>query len=206
MLLIWLMTAWMQSEHYYLDGVTFYLVDGTEIRTTATIRENMLEYTWTEGHVEINLPKRDVESMDYFSMRVPGRRPYKTYRNASQRRVSGRSVAYSRDQQTFLRVRHIDFRGRSAEGRSNASQVKELQIMAPDGERRAMRASFARVMGNSLLTFRFYDLKGNRLFEKVGRSEEIQAAKDGPTVFEFTVPASLDPEQVGLVEVITIPR
>jgi len=207
-MLLWLLLVVCQGEHFYLDGVTFFLKDGTEIRTVAEIRENQLEYVWYEGHVEINLFKRDVASMEYFSMRVKGRRPYKEYKNAAMSRISGRPVAYSRDGQTYLKCRHIDFRGRPAEGRSNASQIKELHVGEPVDGVRTLTAQFARVVKDSLLTIRFYDLKGARLYETHADADALAVDDRGrkPATFQFTLPARFDPNQIGLVEVVTVPH
>jgi len=183
--LIILFLMLVPGEFYYLDGTLFEMEDGTVVKTAADIRETPWFYYWDEENVEVRFAKNRVRSIGYFSMRVEGRRPPKSYRKAVQRRISGHPVIYSRDGARYLKVRHISPSGRPTEGLPIADYVAEIAF--------ALRDAWT------------LDLQGKGLFTYF---LEIDPAKRRPVkgghVYTFQLPAAIDVATIGLVEVTPV--
>ena len=188
--------------HYYIDGTEIHLDDGTIIKTSSEVKMERLFYTWFEEGVAVSVSRDHVRTINYFSMRVEGQPPLKIPRSRIQRRLSGKSVLYESNGNRFLKFRHVDGRGRSAEGRS-ANVLKVLQVHDPQANEtyRAVSAQFAKTQPGSQVTFRFYNLRGELQTES---SLSIDKKKGrGEATYSFEIPANLDVAQLGLVEVIS---
>ena len=193
------------GEVYYLDGTELHLKNGTIVRTAAAIKETQWAYFWDEEGVEVRFAKNLVRSVGFFTMRVEGRRPAKIYKTATRRRISGRPVIYRRQGEQYLKVRHILASGRPAEGLPNGNQVGELGIRPRPDESTECLAYMARLEAGANLSFTFYDLKGNRRFTRYLDLDASQAKKEGKRrFFSFSLPASIEVAEIGLVEVTAI--
>jgi len=203
--LIILFLMLVPGEFYYLDGTLFEMEDGTVVKTAADIRETPWFYYWDEENVEVRFAKNRVRSIGYFSMRVEGRRPPKSYRKAVQRRISGHPVIYSRDGARYLKVRHISPSGRPTEGLPIADYVAEIGVQPKPGAATECAVHMRREQAGSRIGIAFFDLQGKGLFTYF---LEIDPAKRRPVkgghVYTFQLPAAIDVATIGLVEVTPV--
>lgn len=195
----------LPQESYFLDAVEIIMRDGTIIKTSAEVIEDRLFYSWNEDGYNVTLEKARVKSIRYFAVRVPGRKPYQKSKNATQRRISGQTVAFEVEGQARLKCRHVDLKGRSTEGiGTTLNLVAYLGEIEQSVDGRVMEVSFTKTTPASTAIFKFYDLKGALLFSG---SLDIPAGKGrGKTQTQnlnLVVPNELDLFQVGLVEVIS---
>ena len=191
------------GEVHYLDGVSFTLLDGTLVKTAEKVSEDRLGYTWREEGVLVVLAKVRVKDVEYFSMKVPGVAPRKKQPTAAQRRLSGLPAAYQVEGRTYLKCRHIDGRGRSTEGFGSRNRVAEIRVTGiNEVGRHSLQATFAKVTPASLITFRFYDLRGRLLFQSLLPMETASPVGGEPFRHHFSLPGHLDLKQIGLVEVV----
>ncbi len=203
--MIWFCLVLYYQEFYYIDGVELHLVNGTVIKTAAELHEDQYSYTWVEDGLTIAIEKFRVKSIRHFSMRVKGRIPHKTYKTAAQRRISGKPITYRWEGATYLKCRHVDRRGRAAEGGVALNVVKELRIAGRDETGLMLLTTFSKITAKTRIIFRFYDMKGKIIHEafadmdRVSGSRKKRQRKNAGT-YSFTTP-SLDPESLGLIEV-----
>jgi hypothetical protein len=188
--------------HYYIDGTEIHLDDGTVIKTSAEVKLERLFYTWVEEGFPVSVSRDNVRSIQYFSMRVEGEPPLKTVRTIVQRRISGRPVLYQSQGKQFLKHRHVDTRGRSAEGRApNILKTLSVGETAPGSAYRPLEADFSKTMPGTTVTFRFYDLTGKLQCQAFAMIQK-KRGKDSMR-YSLQIPTAVAVEGLGLVEVIT---
>lgn len=206
---LWLLLAswnhYQYEEYYFLDGIELHLDTGVIIMTAEAVKEDRFTYSWREEGEFISFEKRNVKSVKYFSWPVMGIKPKKVSKTAVQRRIKGDPVAYKVKGVSYLKVRHVDARGRSTEGRVFNNLVKELREVAktPDNES-VMALKIVNVNEKSDLELRFYNTKGKLLYKtfldlgSVKRSKKER--KEQVLHHQFQLPDSLEFEALGLVE------
>ncbi len=202
--MIWLLAILCFQEHHYVDGVTIYLKSGEVYKTLSEVREDRLFYTWQEEGELIAIEKRTVQSLEYFTMRVPGRKPYEASRSQVQRRISGASIVYRRDGDIYLKCRHVDERGRSLEGMGAPNYVKAIkQIPSDSPERIALVVQFSKTSPDYDVAVRFYNMEGRLLAESFidGASLPRKVRRNELHETRLAIPASVDLGKLGLVEI-----
>lgn len=208
MLLSLLLFIAFQGDFYYLDGHAFHLRNGVVIKTVAEIKEDRLFYRWQEGDAFLSIEKRNVRTVEFFTLRVPGNRPSSTFRSASRRRISGMPVAYTNQQgDTILKTRHINDRGRSLEGQPMLNRVAELRI-AKGADPVFFTAEFDQSKVGSSVELRFYDLEGNLEAKAFLDVKDIDSRTDlrkekGKLLWQFSLSGGIEVQKIGLVEVLS---
>ena len=202
MLSLLLLTMLVQ-DHHYLDGVEILMRDGSIIKTISDLREDRFFYTWEEEGTTVSVEKKKVRSIRYFSMLVKGPAPRKKTKTALQRRISGQPIAYQRDGATYLKVMHVDARGRSADGTPVPNRVKELFQSGHTDTDHEMAVDFQKSEAGTLARFRFYSLRGKLLFQTVITIDKSSGKKKKIVQYPFTIPNSIDLKKLGLVEVFS---
>ncbi len=205
MLNLLLLLAFLPQEHHYIDGVELTLNDGTVIKTASDLNEDRLFYTWEEEGTTVSIERKKVRSIQYFSMRVKGPAPRKKTKTAVQRRISGLPVAYERKGVTFFKVMHVDARGRNADGSPVPNRVKELFKGGMQGSDHLLSVDFSQTRKDTLARFRFYSQKGQLLCQSfVPVGDPVSKDRKSKTErYNFTVPAAINLEKLGLVEVFS---
>ena len=203
-MLLLALLLFFQEEHYYLDGVEIRLVNGTVIKTASPLKEELYFYSWEEGSATVNLEKNQVESIQFFSMRVPGRAPQKKTKTAAQRRLTGKTAAYSHGGRVYFRYRHVDRTGRSAEGKMVPNRVNEMRV-ENKGEAgfQLIGVRFKEITPNTRAVFRFYNLKGARIYESFLNIPSPVKKQKKQATFHIKLPEGVKPQEIGLIEVIT---
>lgn len=193
------------SEYYFLDGIELHLDTGVIIMTSEEVVEDRFTYSWREEGEFISFEKRNVKSVKYFSWPVKGVKPKRTSKTAVQRRIKGDAVVYRVNDVAYLKVRHVDARGRSTEGRVFKNLIKELrEVSAASDDASTMSMKVINVDPQADVELRFFDNKGKLLYKAfvdlaaVERSKKDR--KDGVLFHRFELPDSLDINQLGLVE------
>lgn len=205
--LLWLLS--FQGDFYYLDGHAFHLRSGLIVKTVAEVKENPLFYTWQEGDAFVTLEKRNVRTVEFFSLQVPGRKPKSFLKGSTRRRISGMPVTFTNSKGDLeLKTRHINQRGRSMEGQVVPNHVDRL-IMQEGSGGAAFTAILDRSTLGSQLEMRFYDLSGGleaKAFLDVtdveNRTDLRRQSKQ--LHWEFSLSQAIDVKKIGLVEVITL--
>ena len=209
-----LLLFYLPQDFYYLDGVEIRMDNGTIIKTTANVIEDRLFYSWNEDGYNVTLAKERIVSLRYFSVRVKGRQPYAKSKTVSQRRLSGRPIAYEAGGKVFLKCRHVNGKGRSVEGTPLALNiVTNMTELQNNVDGKVMEVNFQKTTPGSRASFRFYDLKGKRLStsylnipagkgKKKGKKRK-KGKKSEPQKMTLTVPGEFDLFKVGLVEVVS---
>jgi len=211
---IWLLLSslnWQYTEYYFLDGVELHLDTGVVIMTAEEVKEDRFTYSWREDGEYLSFEKRNVKSVKYFSWPVRGIKPKKSRKTAVQRRISGDPITYDVKGVTYMKVRHVDARGRSTEGRVFNNLVKELKEVSQnaDGET-VMALKMINVKEQADLELRFYNLEGKLLYkafvdlEKVDRSRKDRKANE--LHHQFSLPESLEMASLGLVEALVMTK
>ena len=203
--------SWQYEAYYFLDGVELHLDTGVVIMTAQEVKEDRFTYSWREDGEFLSFEKRNVKSVKYFSWPVRGIKPKKSTKTAVQRRISGDPVAYDVKGVTYLKVRHVDDRGRSTEGRVFNNLVRELREVSsqPDGES-VMALKMINVKDQADLELRFYNKKGKLLYKAfVDLGTVTRSRKDRKAEVlhhQFELPESLDIESLGLVEALILDK
>ena len=200
--MIWLSWLLFFQGHYYIDGVEIHLRDGTIIKTAAEIVDERLFYRWEEDGMVVSVEKNKVSAIRYFSMRVKGRPPVKHTKTLIQRRISGKPVTYKYKEVRYFKFRHVDDRGRTAEGRA-PNQLKQLKQIEGESEGyHTLEAVFAKTVPGTRVSFRFYNLEGRIMAKAFAQIKEKPEKTEPP--YRFSVPNTIDLDKLGLVEVVTI--
>ena len=197
-----------QEDHHYIDGTVLTLRNGTVIKTAYEVKEDRFFYSWREEGTYISIEKQKVKSVDYFSVLVPGPAPRIKVQPAIMRRISGASVAYEVRGATMLKCRHVDVRGRSTEGGFTYNRVEHMKVAGEPGQGyRPMEARFSKVTKGTQAKIRIYSLKGELLYQTEFEVDEVSRSRrekrEGTMTYKFQMPAEIDPQQVGLVEIIS---
>lgn len=207
MVLVFLIATWnlQESSYYFLDGIELHLDNGLVIMTAEEVKEDRFTYSWREEGEFFSYEKRNVKSVKYFSWPVPGVKPKKTTKTAVQRRISGDPVVYKAGGVTFIKVRHVDARGRSTEGRVFNNIIKVLrQAEGGDAGDTLMQLKMVNFVPHYHLELRFYNRKGALLFKVFQDLESLKRSrkdrKEEVLHHQFLLPDSLDFESLGLVE------
>ena len=206
--MLWLgLILFFQETFYYLDGVEIHLVNGTIIKTASSLKEDLYFYSWEEGSVTVNIEKNQVKTIRFFSMRIPGKAPKKKSKTYAQRRLTGKPAAFSRNGDLYLRYRHVDRSGRSAEGNKIPNRVREIAV-ENQGEPgfRILVVNFVETTPETNAVFRFYNLEGKRLYETVLSIEPQKKREKKARPYRIKIPEGVPLKKIGLVEVVTPAR
>lgn len=199
-------TLSQMGDYYFLDGIELHLTSGVVIMTAEEVKEDRFTYSWREEGEFWSFDKRNVKSVKYFSWVVEGLKPKKETKTAVQRRISGDPIVYETGGQRFLKVRHVDQRGRSTEGRVHLNLVDALWEIPSEAEQSTLALSMVNVEGEAELELRFYDLKGQLLYkvfvdlDTVSRTRKER--KEATLSHQFSLPDAIDLKSLGLVEVM----
>lgn len=198
------------QNHYYQDGIEVRMRNGTTYKTASEITEDKFFYTWKEDGLTISLEKSRVVYFNYFSMKVQGRPPQKKVKTSVQRRLTGESVAYLRDGQTHLRVRHVNLVGKSAEGGGAPCYVGNLAFAEKSDKGNLLRVTYKVQSSDPVTsTFTFYNLRGYPIC-KVNLDvpprpkKKKKKKKDQITWYDLQLPKEVMAKDIGLVEVVSI--
>ena len=196
------------DEFYYKDGTEIQLVNGLIIRTFEKVSDTPTNLSWREDGEYIVISKAHVQSTRTFSMRLRGRAPHKEYKKSSQRRVTGSAIAYKKAGDTYLRVTHLNARGRNISGMLTKNIVKEVKVESTHATKgTTLRILMQRFTPKHHLELRFYDTKGKKLqtcysdLDKVPQSRQQKKART--LQFELTLQANIDPNRLGLLEAVS---
>jgi hypothetical protein len=198
-----------QSEFYFLDGHAFHLQNGVIVKTVAEVSENRLFYNWQEGESYISIEKRNVKTVELFSLKVPGRKPRTVFKNTTRRRISGIPVAYENKKgETLLKTRHVNQRGRSMEGKPVPNRVERL-VMDQAAQGSVFTVEFDKTTANTNVELRFYNLKGDleakAFLEVADPKTNDKLIRNGKTYsWNFGLSDRIQVKKIGLVEVLTV--
>lgn len=208
MLVLLLSCLFFQEETHFVDGVEILLKNGTLIKTSAEVKEDLFFMTWREEGHFVSISKEDIRRVDYFSLLVPGPAPKDLSGTVTMRRIKGTPVHYDRNGETHFRFVHVDKRGRSTEGRVNLNRLADMKILGSDMESGVrLGLDFQSVTEGSRVAVRFYNMRGKLLHtseievDKVDRSKKEK--KKGMMSCEIVVFDSIDLENIGLIEVLS---
>ena len=198
---------WFLGEFYYLDGTILHLDNQVTLKTAEEIREDHYHYFWREEGVYVSVEKHRVKALEYFSLRVPGKRPGKSFPSTVQRRIEGRPIVYQKGGSSYLKFRHVDRKGKSAEGAVLLNQLKALKVDQLGEKNQSLTAVFSKVTPHSTTRIVFYDRQGRLLYqaflEMSGTSGSLRKKRKKGRVFQFETPSISDFNQLGLVEVVS---
>lgn len=206
--MIWLFSWFLLQESYFLDGTEFILTDGTTIRTAQEIDIDAHHYSWREGGEFILIPKAKVRKVNFFSLRVPGRAPKRSYKNIHQRRVNGRPAVYQKGDREYLRFRHVDYRGRSVEGFLAYNIVTEIAVVN-DKDSISLAVDLLQVRPDSIIEFHFFGINGKPLLtlnvDVFDALTKRVRKRDKLDTWQTRVPLTdgFDLHKIGLVEVVS---
>jgi len=199
----------MFQEAYYVDGTELILTDGTRILTLSDVKTDLYNYYWYEDGVYITISKSTIKKVDYFSFRELGRKPKQKMKNIHQRRIRGTSVVYQRGEQSFFKVLHVNNKGKNIEGMLRVNKVVRLGFEPADDEIH-FRFQLEMCDPMQMLEFHFYNMKGSRVATALVDLEMFEMTKNdrkqGHLNGFFHISKSIDPEQIGLVEVVSNPK
>jgi len=205
--MLWMIVALVwQQEYHYVDAVAIYLKSGEVYKTAEEVKEDAVFYSWTEEGLGVFIEKRNVQSFEYFTLRVPGPKPRGAVKTRVQRRISGAPVVYRRDGELYLKRLHVDARGKSMEGRGAPNYVKEIkQAASEQAERHALTAYFSKTNPDYDVVFRFYDKRGRLRAEAFVSGEELpkKLRKNRMHEARLAIPAAMALDELGLVEVMS---
>ncbi|PIE01237.1 MAG: hypothetical protein CSA81_12290 [Acidobacteria bacterium] len=197
------------TESYYVDGTEFVLKDATRILTLEEVKTDLYNYWWYEDGAYISIAKSNVQKVNCFSFREVGRAPKKKSSTIHQRRIRDGSVVYMKDKVPHLRVLHVNSKGRSIEGTIKRNKVKYLNCSV-EGDYRKFNFELSMTDPDYRLEFHFFDMKGKRLLTELVDLDMFQVnnkeRKKRLLHGFFYLPVTLNPEQVGLIEVLSVPR